>query len=98
MNDDCNEQFGFFDDFDDAIKTDSDEDGGYSAYLDDLESGLTPVAADAKDAAPKAEQYLIGLAFDAHIRNMHNADFEVCENKVCQCAYALEQRRAGKGE
>lgn len=30
------------------------------------------------------------LAFDRHIRDHHNADFEVCTDRICKVAFALE--------
>jgi hypothetical protein len=33
---------------------------------------------------------IIANAFEKHISENHNADFEVCKNPECELAYALE--------
>ena len=41
----------------------------------------------------------IRLAFNVHCQELHNADFEACDNLRCAAAWALEQsyETAGKG-
>ena len=35
---------------------------------------------------------LLYLAFQRHIKQHHNADFEVCDNSVCQFMYGIEEQ------
>jgi hypothetical protein len=37
---------------------------------------------------------IIAAASDYHIANHRNADFEVCDNPVCEAAYQLERETA----
>ena len=35
---------------------------------------------------------IIYLAFKRHIKQRHNADFEVCRNSVCKFSYGIEEQ------
>ena len=35
---------------------------------------------------------LLHLAFKRHIKQHHNADFEVCHNSVCKLMYGIERK------
>jgi len=35
---------------------------------------------------------IVYRAFSRHCRQHHGADYEVCENSVCQVAYMIEMR------
>ena len=39
----------------------------------------------------EAARLYISQAFERHCKELHNADFEVCEDEQCRCAVELER-------